>query len=253
MKIIFYIFFAVMVLSVSCNAFASVIVNGYLDDWGVTPGAYGPDSQWEPYNGIYHIVEDQNTPQLVPGWGGQQYDAEALYAKKEGSTIYLALVTGMRPSGYQWMPGDIYFDFGQGKSYGLKTTDTTVGNIIYQKGTLYKNPLWNTSPYWGGSTDPTDMVLGTGTEKGLSEFVYEHTYYDDTSPIDYTNDHYVIEAAIPASYFGDDWYTGGIVHWTQTCGNDAIDLPIPRTPEPATALLFGLGALGYGVIRKRRG
>ena len=35
------------------------------------------------------------------------------------------------------------------------------------------------------------------------------------------------------------------------CGNDAINESYDMVPEPTTILLFGLGALGLGVIRRK--
>ena len=221
-----------MVLSAAHDAHAyNFVIDGYLGDWGVTPGGFN-SSDWTPDDGILSKVEDQNTAYLNPGWGGQGYDAEAIYAAKEGNMGYLSIVTGMRPEGLSWLPGDIFFNFGPNSTYGIKTIGPDAGK-------MYKNPSWNTSPYWGGITDPTSMIAGSGTYLGtLNNFVYAYTYPD---AIDY---HYVMEMAVPIDYFGDDFELGGTVHWTETCGNDAIDLMIPaHIPEPATISLLGLGLL----------
>ncbi|MDD5136046.1 MAG: PEP-CTERM sorting domain-containing protein [Candidatus Omnitrophica bacterium] len=239
------------ILLATCNAYA-IVVNGYLDDWGVAPGAYG-SSQWTPSNGATYTVEDQQGgigTRLDPGYGGQLFDTEAMYYKKEGGTIYLAIVTG-HPSagvlsgGIQYYPGDVYLNFGNAV-YGIQVLDPVTKQL---SGKIYKNAAWNVSPYWGNITTIQD---GTGTSQyqlTSDEFVYDHTYYGSG---DY-NDHYVMEFGIPDYYFGDDWENGGTIYWTETCGNDYIQMNIAHTPEPATLSLLGLGLAGlFGFRRKRR-
>ena len=239
-------------LFIASYANASIIVvDGDLSDWGVTPGAYGASS-WVPNNEAIYTVEDQNTDYLNPGYGGQKFDAEAIYGFSKDGYIYGAIVTGFPANGYSaggidYSAGDIFFNLGAGAQYGLKTTGANIGM-------LYKNPLWDGSPYWGGITDPTTMKDGTGQGIGMTEFVYVHTYVGEGD----SNDHWVMEMKIPESYFGSDWGKDGIVHWTESCGNDAIDLTIqpsgsPRTPEPATMSLLGLGLAGLLRFRKKKG
>lgn len=230
---------------------ATIEVNGDMSDWGVTPGAYGA-SDWVPDNGAISKEEDQDSSgyygYLGPGYGGQPFDAEAIYSIRENGYVYGAIVTGHPVDGYtgasgiHYCPGDIFFNFGAGMQYGLKTTGPNAGE-------LYKNPLWNTSPFWGGVSDPTNMQDGAGVDIGpVTKFVYLHTY-----PGSGDSDHWVMELQIPESYFGSDFDKGGIIHWTETCGNDAIDLKIPaHTPEPATLSLLGLGLFGFIRLRKKQ-
>lgn len=256
--LIFCIFAAGLLLIWPGNSYA-IDIDGYLGDWGVTPGPYGA-SDWTPTPnaGIVSVVEDQHggiNTYLGPGLGGQAFDAEAVYYTTDTNNIYVAIVTGqpatgLNVNGIQYYPGDISFDYGTGKTYGLETMGTNMGE-------LYKNPLWSGSPYWGGVSDPTCMIDGTGNPMGQTEFVYLHTYYGSGD----SNDHWVMEMRIPKSYFGSDWNNSGTIHWTESCGNDAIDLCIPKDsngppitpiPEPASMSLIGLGLAGLLLKRKKR-
>lgn len=222
------------------DSFAAINVNGYLDDWGVAPGPYGA-SDWNPFSGVQYTVEDQYKDYLTPGYGGQKFDAEAIYFERSGGNVHIAIVTGHPSTGWAGeTPGDIFFDLGDGKKFGLKTTGANAGKF-------YLNPSWNKSILWGGNI-MTTMVDGTGLEMGLTDFIYAHTYYGDGL----ANDHWVMEMSIPEWYFGTDASGEGSMRWTETCGNDYIDLTVVHTPEPATMSMLGLGLCGLLGFRSRR-
>lgn len=237
------------------NAHASINVDGRLDDdWGVAPAGWG-STNWNPTNGAHHTDEDQKgdlSAPLGPGVGGQLFDAEAMYYKQENNFIYLAIVTGLPQSGAQsnglWYPGDIAIDFGGDGiyEYGIKTRAA-------EQGKFYKNLTagdWYPG-YWGSASSPTGIQNGSGTYVDTISFAYNNDYYWDENSTDY-NRHYVMEMAIPESYFGLDWMNGGRIHWTQMCGNDAIDLDVPAVPEPASLALVGLGLAGLLRFRRKK-
>jgi len=242
---------------ISNAAHASIVIDGNLTDWGVTPGKYGK-SDWVADNGAIGAVEDQKgnlSVKLGPGYGGQLFDAEAMYFKIEGNIAYLAIVTGHPQSGVYssgwYYPGDIAFDL-DGDSvyeYGLVTSGANAGNLYSGLTTA----SWNKGlSNWGGVTDPTTIKLTDGMIGQACDFVYNKTYYWDATST-YDNQHYVMELAIPTSYLGGSW-SGGTIHWTQTCGNDAIDLAVSShasTPEPATMALVGIGLAGFLARRKK--
>jgi hypothetical protein len=242
--------FAFSFFSLISSASAAITVDGLMGDWGVTPGAYG-STDWTPNAGISSTIEDHNPAVdfVGPGWGGQNFDAEALYFKKEGMTAYFALVTGFPLAGLQNESfGDIGFDFDNDGlyEYGVETR----GNAGFTKKHLYGNATWN-NPTFGIST-PYD--LKTGTDLGLVGFAYDKTTY-------VAHKHYILEIGIPISFFGASWGDPNnnpdfAIHWTMSCGNDAIDLEVPGTttavPEPATMALFGFGLAGYALKRRKQ-
>jgi hypothetical protein len=244
-KLLFLIALFAAVLLQTGNAQAFTFnANGSLTEWGVLPGTFG-HSDWTPDAGIFSAVEDQDPAvnYLNPGYGAQQFDAEAMYVKYDATNLYFAIVTGKDPgTGGGYRPGDIAFDFGSNGSYeyGIETTGGNAGK-------LYTVSSWNKG-IWN-NVDPTEMKV-TGVLKGTGSLAYNNCYYGDNSK----GNHYVIEGSIARSYFGSDWNNGFTMSWTQTCGNDVIRLNIPptATPEPATMLLFGMGLAGVGVLRKRQ-
>lgn len=238
-------------------ASATMVVNGSLDDWGVTPGAYdsiNPQAQWVPSTaGVTYVSEDQIDYSLNPGYGGQDFDVEAIYFKKEGDIAYFAVVSGFPIGGYPnyngsaYYAGDLAIDFGSNGSYEFGVTvtnhlsgvapDHLVGNAATD---------WST-PYF---TESGPFQLTGGTDLGAVQFAYNSTTY-------LVGDHYVYEYGIPVSLFGADW-TGDnpdlTVHWTMSCGNDALDLHVNAVlnPEPSTYALLLLGLSSFGLLRRFR-
>ncbi len=247
-----------MVLFGACaNAYAfSFALDGSLAEWGVTPGAYGAGSDWVPFNGIFGTEEDYkpgSDPRgyLNPGFGDQRFDAEAMYATWDDNNLYFAVVTGFPKDGAQgYVPAPIAIDFGSDGiyEYGIDVVASSASNV----GSLYRPDSWTNDPFggnWGNGyvghpSYPISMVnKHLVFNPDYINLVYNDTYYASSS-------HYVIEGFMPLSAFGSDWSQDFTMHWTETCGNDAINLT--ATPEPASMALMGIGLLGLARrLRKR--
>ncbi len=264
-KTLMHLIIAASMLSSAGAQATTIAIDGNLADWGLKQT--GQASDWTPNSNIVpnasqYTVEDQTgnaNVRLFPGWGGQAYDAEALYVSLDSSFLYLALITGLspntqdNPANNSYAPGDFAIDFGQDGSYefGIQTTGADAGKV-YSVSTWHYG-LWNVS----GNHQPTNPDLmhptsiKTGSQTGVGSLIYTSTPFKNMGV--YTNDqHYVIEAAIPLSSFAG--YSGKFdVHWTMNCANDWIQAdPELTVPEPGTLALLPLGLLSLMALRRRK-
>lgn len=258
-------------LSLSFGAQAvTITIDGNLADWGLQRNGnatdWNPDPALNLVKDIHYKVEDQTgnaNTYLNPGWGGQAYDAEALYVYLNSTHLYLALVTGLdpktktNPAANTYGPGDFAIDFGQDGvfEFGIETTGSKAG-AVYQV-TQWGYGLWdvngNYNPANPDKKHPTSILKGT--QIGMGDLIYTTTPFTNMGAHK-KDKHYVIEAAIPLSAFLSLGYSGKFdVHWTMDCANDAIwadpVLATNAVSEPATLALLPLGLLGLLAMRRR--
>ena len=247
---------------------AAFTVDGKLDDWIANPTTWAA----LPGKGIQASIEDQvgRDGRVYPGWGGQAYDAEALYAAVSDGNLYIALATGHNPrtlnQGNSYGAGDFAIDFGKDGSYELginvlHAESVKKGVYTFEKfgveGGVYRNPTWayglwnaagNLAPGDPDLTHPTHLTAGKLV--GMAEISYT------TSPVKGygdrpEDDHYFYEMSLPLSLLLDSGWDGNAfdIHWTENCANDSILVDPPADiPEPATLALIGLGL--FALIRR---
>ncbi|MBI5094587.1 MAG: hypothetical protein HZB26_19405 [Candidatus Hydrogenedentes bacterium] len=163
------------------------LVDGSIADWDVNMAAiYGAVDPgllaFTPTAGGYAVwVEDSvgTNGYVGPGYGGQNYDLEAMYAyydntSPSGQGLYLAVVTGFDRNGVAnwggsaptYLPGDLFLDFGSNGSYDLAIE--TNGNNGYTAGHVYvsNNTLnpWFTSGLAYTGVAPNQIRTGAATD-----------------------------------------------------------------------------------------
>lgn len=269
---IFLFFTVVFVLFNINNNVLAIDVDGDLSDWGVTPGDdWIPDVESEYW--VEDFVDYNHSGYVGPGYGGQPFDFEALYARIEDNTLYVALVSGMpyfgaspifhengNPYTSQFqLPGDLAID--------------TTGDGFYDVGIELTGYSKN-NPNGGSVSEITFDPLKKGNiyrmlsdeawNKGLALSDYAMTeidYYQDQL-LEYLDQtvvyylqsedpaHWVVETSVSLDILGTPEDTLLTLHWTQTCGNDLgqvsifnssvvpPDSPDSSVPEPCSLFLL---------------
>ncbi|MBI1395170.1 MAG: hypothetical protein GC151_04250 [Betaproteobacteria bacterium] len=254
----------------STSARAAYVIDGSVADWGLSQT--GSASDWTPSAAIKaYTVEDQTGglgTYLNPGWGGQRYDAEAIYLDWDAANLYVLVVTGLpsdnpqNPSANSYGAGDILFDFGRDGSFDFGLVVKDYAGLT--PGTLYEASSFNyglwAAPGVLGSHGVDPVAVASGTATGVGQLAYSTTAITNLGT--HASDrHYAIEVAIPLASFGALWGVTGPnkafdAQWTMYCANDIVAVDPPsRVPEPAMpplVVLAACAALAPALRRRRR-
>ena len=243
-----------------------ITVDGNLvDDWKLDPATW--------LTTMLHVqstIEDQTgygAFYLAPGWGGQAYDAEAIYALIEGNKLFIALATGHNPNtsnnpgSNSYGAGDFAIDFGKDGTYELGINIKPTWDTFGVSGGVYKNPtwalgLWNSSgsydPSHPDSLHPTSLIAGTYVGQAQLAISSGVTGFGASA----SDMHYFYEIGLSLDVLTQAGWNGDSfnIHWTENCANDSIlvDPPVPTVPEPGTLALLPLGMVGLIALRRRK-
>ncbi len=236
-------------LAAGASALA-ITLDGDLSDWGVNTSSFGEnDNNWDPgVPGVFVWQEDwvENDGYVEPGYGGQNYDVEAILATFDDENLYVAIATGFPQDGLNgWDAGDIAFDVGANGSwdYALVISNYVDGdnNRSATLGGFYRVTVWQ-DVYYDQHSISNPFRMASGTLIDTIDFAYKAD--DPDLP------RYIIEAAIPLALFNEP-FTSIKIHWTMECGNDYGEV-VAHTPEPASILLAGAGLFAVSIFLRRR-
>ena len=264
-----------LAVSVAC-ADISITVDGSLTDWGVTPG-----SDYTPLSGVNSWIEPGigSNGYVGPGYGGQDFNVEAMYSTVADGKLNFAVITGFSPegqyaNGHKYYPGDILIDFEP--HYVPSGSTTPTGTINY----AIETTTYSSTRRHGGEGAQGAGALFSNVTPGLARIEWDGVYYPyeikregsdhhalgtlESTPTDFIyahwgGDHYVIEGAVSADvFFGPGTVGGlnGVISWTMSCANDIGFVsqtlqPQNVIPEPASLLLL-VGSVAGALIRRRR-
>ena len=221
---------------------------------------------------LYTVADQSNANggYLSPGWGGQAYDAEALYltwyTKADGQTyLALGLITGHDPStptsGNSYGRGDFAIDFGRDGSFefGVLTANRSAnllqGDVVSTTNADWATGLWSAPGVYDPANSTYLTKVNTGTDVGNANMVISNSFGNMGT---LGGNHWFYELEIPVSAFGNHWVGSNPsesfdVQWTMLCANDIIivDPPAATVSEPAS-LALALGAFGLAGMARRR-
>lgn len=266
------------------------VVDGDLSDWLQNAPTASVDD-WTPFDGIKYQVDDDRRNYLNPGWGGQAYDAEAIYVALDSDNLYVAVITGLAPGTNIYPSGDILIDGAFDISGGPRSFDVaivvedragfSVGDVVLADPGDFGYGLWNgpkdqkkasEAPTQFFTDHPTIVNSGTLLSDATNRaevFYGAGSYNGDVFNGDTTmklgahdtqgkHKHFVIEAMIPLDLFELDG--GGnvlepqfLVHWNMQCNNDFVEVDPQLGGDVPAPPVWSLLTLGMaGVLGYRR-
>ncbi|HAC35230.1 MAG TPA: hypothetical protein DCF45_11990 [Gammaproteobacteria bacterium] len=244
------------------------------------PSLAAPLGFWATDGWTQFASEDQTTNFLDPGYGGQNFDAEYLYYKRSGNILSVGLQTGFDVlDGHQkYTDGKHYYTGDLALSFDNHVTSGAGAGSTYEYGIDFglMTRGFSGKDHGPGSSSTAGLIdMGSGTGIDAAGLYSVSSWSNDIISGHHVSDPFAMDGGSlvasllsnDAGFDGESFYRtvsfdltalgigselGIDVHWTMSCGNDAIDGHFDEVSvsEPAAMSLLGLGLLG--LVRRRK-
>ncbi|MFH0731622.1 MAG: PEP-CTERM sorting domain-containing protein [Candidatus Omnitrophota bacterium] len=195
--------------------------------------------------------------------GDPRYEGYGIDIAQNGSMLTFQLYSGFPESGIgQLFCGDIKITVPGNtgtKDFAIAMTDhgtpTASGNPQFSEGNLYSGTTqWNTSYQWKSYYG----YSGSMFNNNVTAANYDSELYDGTvtfTKVGTLSNGYDFnrrDVSVPYNLFMEELGPMNVYWAAATCANDYMSGSYTVTPEPASVILLGLGALGFGALRRKR-
>ncbi len=239
------------------------LITGLLALLVTTASQASPISLWGN-DGWTQFADDEgvkNGGYVDPGYGGQDFDAEYLFYKIDGSVLSLGIQAGfdlidgkVNYGGKGYFTGDLALSFDNDATdyeyaidfglltkdyYGRDKVDAGSGTGIDAAG-FYSVSEWN-----------NDIIYSASAPFAMDEGSFVKGLTSNTAGKDGVSYFRTVSIDLAGLGFGSQLELDA--HWTMSCGNDVLEGHVSaEVPEPSTIPMLGLGVLLLAALKRKK-